>query len=150
MRSVDRPIAATCVALAMLLAVPATAGASTPSPIVRKLNAFRAHHGLGPLRYSPSLARSSTRFAHYIARSDRFGHASRIRASASFRLLGEALAYTRGWRIRRSYVIRRLLRSPGHRPLLLSRTFNYVGVGRVRGRLGRGRATVWVLQFGRK
>ena len=150
MRSVNRPIAAACVALAMLLAVPASAGASAPSPIVQKVNAFRAKHGLRPMRYSPSLARSSTRFAHYIARSGRFGHSGRIRASSRFRLLGEALTYTRGWKIRRSYALRRLLASSAHRPLLLSRTFNYVGVGRVRGRLGRSRATVWVLQFGRK
>ena len=117
--------------------------------MVRKLNKFRRRHGLGPLRYSADLSRSATRYASFLIRTDRFGHASRIWTSKRFSSAGETLAYQPGWRVRRSQAIRMWLRSPGHRPLLLTRSFRYVGAGRSKGRFGSRRATIWVLHFGR-
>jgi uncharacterized protein YkwD len=137
--------------LALLIALSAVpAGASGSTPIVRKLNVARHKHGLPSLRFSPSLSRSSSRYARYLIRVDRFGHASRIRAASRFHLVGEALAWHPGWRAARSYTLRSWLHSPPHRALMLSRQFRYVGAGKARGRLGSVKATVWVMQFGRR
>jgi uncharacterized protein YkwD len=45
--------------------------------------------------------------------------------------------------------VRQWLHSPGHRAIVLSKRFSYVGVGLSRGRLGGTAATIWVLQAGR-
>jgi uncharacterized protein YkwD len=81
-------------------------------------------------------------------RTDSFHHASRIQASSRFKRLGEALALHPGWRPKRSVTVRRWLRSSGHRALLLSSRFRYVGAGMARGRYGSGYATIWTLQLG--
>src|SRR5919109_443366 len=135
------------VAIAALAHTPTDAGASTPA-MVRKINAYRNANGLPSLRYSPSLGRSSTAYASRMMATDYFGHASRIQASSSFSRLGEVLAYYRGWRIVRSAIVRRWLRSPTHRAVLLSRSFRYVGAGRSRGYFDGSRTTIWVAQFG--
>jgi uncharacterized protein YkwD len=135
------------VALAALAHTPADAAATTPA-MVTKINAYRNANGVPSLRYSPSLGRSSTAFAAHLMATDRFGHDSHIHASSSFSRLGEVLAYYRGWRIVRSAIIRRWLRSSTHRAVLLSRAFRYVGAGRSRGYFGGSRATQMVAQFG--
>jgi uncharacterized protein YkwD len=127
-----------------------TATSASPSPVVRKLNRVRRRHGLRRLHYSPTLARSSQRYARHLMRTDRFGHAPRIRANPSFRWLGEVLAMHRGWRPRSSSTIRSWMRSPTHRHVLLSRNFRRVGAGRAIGRFGGRRATIWVMQVGRR
>ena len=40
--------------------------------MLQKINRARAHHGLRPLRLSPSLRRSSGRFAHHLMAADVF------------------------------------------------------------------------------
>jgi uncharacterized protein YkwD len=43
------------------------------------------------------------------------------------------------------------LRSPGHRAVIMDRSFRYTGAGRASGRFGGGgNATVWVMHFGSK
>jgi uncharacterized protein YkwD len=127
-----------------------SATAASPPPMVRKLNRVRRRNGLRRLRYSASLARSSARFANHLMRTDRFGHAPRIRANPSFRWLGEVLAMHRGWRPRTSSTIRGWMHSPTHRHVLLSRSFRSVGVARAAGHFGGRRATIWVMQVGRR
>jgi uncharacterized protein YkwD len=117
--------------------------------MVDKINKVRGSHGLRALRYSRSLARSSSRYSRHVLRTDRFAHASRIRASRRFSRLGEILALSSGWKIRRKRTLRLWLGSPGHRAVLLSSSFRYVGAARVRGRFGGWRAMVWTVQFGR-
>ncbi len=134
----------------LVLMVPAVAEAARPSPLVAKVNDLRRAHGLPSLRQSPSLTRSSSRYANHMIRANRFGHASRIWASSRFRRLGEVLGLTRGWRVRRARVVRKWRRSPLHRALLLGRSFRYVGAGRARGRIGGRRVTVWVVQLGNR
>lgn len=135
--------------LAVAVAVPTTSASATPVA-VKKINHVRHAHGLPSLRYSSSLHRSSTRFARHLMRADYFGHASRIRASSRFSLLGECLAQFSGWRLRPGRTVRAWMRSPGHRAILLSRSFTSVGVGSSRGRFGRSPSTIWVAQFGRR
>jgi uncharacterized protein YkwD len=132
----------------VLVAVPASASAGTP-PMVRKINKARQAYGLPALRYSPSLGRSSGRFARRLVRIDRFAHAPRIQASRRFRRLGECLGRQSGFQLRRSKMIRAWLRSPSHRAILLSRAFNRVGAAPARGRFWGRRSTIWVAQFGR-
>jgi uncharacterized protein YkwD len=42
------------------------------------------------------------------------------------------------------------LRSPSHRAVILTRSMNLVGAGMVRGRFRGRRATIWVVQTGRR
>ena len=145
-----RPTAA-CLVLACSLAVSAASSdvRASPSPLVDKINHVRGAQGIRPLRYSPSLARSSSSFARYVLRTDRFAHAARIVASGRFSMLGEVLALTRGWKLARSRTLGYWLRSASHRAVVLSSSFRYVGAARARGRFGGRRAIVWTVQFGR-
>lgn len=144
-------LAAACLALACALVLPTTSSAASasPSPMVEKINQVRSAHGKRALRYSRSLARSSSRFARYLMLTDRFAHAARIMASGRFARLGEVLALSHGWKIRRTRTLGNWLRSPGHRAVLLSPSFRYVGAAHVRGRFGGMRAVVWTVQLGR-
>ena len=141
-------------AVAVLLVAGAVAALPPPAPaatpvVVKKINKVRRAHGLPALRYSPSLARSSRRFARHLMRVDRFAHARRVLAGGHFWRLGECLGRQLGWRLRPSRVVRGWLRSPRHRAIVLSRRFNRVGAGRARGLLWGRPSTIWVAQFGR-
>jgi uncharacterized protein YkwD len=127
-----------------------TARAASPPPVVRKINRVRRRHGLRRLRFSPALAHSSRAFARHLMRTDRFAHAPRIRAPRRFRWLGECLALHRGWRPGVSRTIRSWMRSPAHRHVILSRNYRSVGAGRAAGHFGGRRATIWVMQAGRR
>ena len=96
---------------------------------------------------APKLVHTSARHAKSVIRSDSFDHGSSYRSSG-FRTAGEAMAYNRGWSVRTRPTIRMWLRSPGHRALVLSSSFRYVGVGIARGSLWGSPSTVWVAQFG--
>ena len=138
-----------CTLLLAALA-PSSAGATpAEAELVQKVNNFRTARGLSALRPSPSLTRSSRRYARYQMRTDRFGHSGRIWASRKFSPVGEALAFRLGWKARTSAVLRQWRRSRPHRALLLSRTFRYIGIGRSKGRFRGRRASIWVLQVGR-
>lgn len=144
-----RPAAA-CLACALALSTTSAPANASPSPMVDKINQVRAAHGMRPLRYSRSLARSSSRYSRHMLRTDRFAHASRIMASRRFSRLGEILALSPGWKVRRKRTLRLWLGSAGHRTVLLSSSFRYIGAARVRGRFGGSRAMVWTVQFGRR
>lgn len=128
------------------VAAPAGAEAAAPGKMLKVVNKVRARHGLHALRRSPSLMRSSRRFSRDLMRADRFGHRSRVSASSRFSDLGEVL-YRGGARSIRA-AVRGWLRSSSHRAILLTRSMRWVGTGYTRGRLTRGRATIWVLQVG--
>ena len=116
--------------------------------MVDELNRVRAKHALRPLRPSESLERSAFAYADRLSRSGWFGHAPAILAGPGFDALGEALALHRGRRLLRARTVRRWLRSPVHRALVLSRRFAMVGAGHARGRFRGRRATIWVLHLG--
>jgi uncharacterized protein YkwD len=133
------------------LAAPAGAQANAKELQHRMLgavNAVRAQHGLGAFGASRSLNRSAGRYARWMLRTDYFGHLGRIRASSRFSLLGENLAWHPGRRSRTSYTVRRWMKSPAHRALILYPGFRWLGAGMARGSLGGRRVTAWVLHFG--
>ena len=123
--------------------------APSEAAMVDQINSARARHGVPPLRRAPRLERSASAFARHLMRTDRFGHAARIRAGSSFRALGEVLAMHGGRRPRRPFTVRGWLRSPPHRSVILSPAFRRMGAGRATGRFRGRRATIWVVQVGR-
>ncbi len=134
----------------LLIVLPSAGAAAAEDPTERMIDAInevRAKHGLAPLRAAPKLTHASTRHAKAVIRDDNFNHGNSYRTSG-FRTAGEAMAYNRGWSTRTGPTIRMWLRSPGHRALVLSRSFRYVGTGIARGRLWGSPSTVWVAQFG--
>ena len=143
-------IAVACLCAFAVLAVPmSSASASGPSStMVKKINRVRAKHGLRPLRMAPSLNRSARRYARVMMAHDYFGHAGRIHAPRRFHRLGEAIAYRPGRAARASRTLRSWLNSPGHRALILSSSFRYVGAGLSKGRFRGHGATIWVLHLG--
>jgi uncharacterized protein YkwD len=142
-----RVVVAVLVWPAVLLIPGAATARPSPSPMVERINAVRAEHGLPPLRCSEVLERSSTAYAKRLMRSDQLVHMG-ISPSSRFNRVGEALAMHPGWQPQLGTTIRRWLGSSGHRALVLGRSFRYVGAGLARGRFGGGAATIWVLQFG--
>jgi uncharacterized protein YkwD len=143
--------AALLAVLACFLALPAVASAkSAQLRMYERVNAFRANHGVKPLRFSNDLAASARRYSHKMMSSGRFGHSSRIHASRRFRTLGEVIEYHPGRHIRLGQALRSWKHSSAHRSLLLNGSFRYAGAGFTTGRYhGRG-ATMWVMHFGRK
>jgi uncharacterized protein YkwD len=139
-------------ALLALLAATAPAAPAkkkqTPAErMIAKVNKVRDNHGLRPLRTAPKLMRSSRGYARHLIRTNTFGHGSSY-AQAGFRSSGEILALTRGWRRKPHPALGMWLRSSGHRALILSPTFRYIGVAPARGRFGGPRTTIWVAHFG--
>jgi uncharacterized protein YkwD len=146
-----RRVASVCFLAVVLwltvLQVPARASEAVDL-MAQEINKARTARGLRPLRTSDSLSSSSSSYAGWLMLHDTLTHAQGIRASRRFPLVGEVLAYYRGWRLRVRGTVSRWLRSPTHRSALLSRSFTWLGAGRKRGRLGRSPSTIWVVQFG--
>jgi uncharacterized protein YkwD len=138
-------LAFACVALSLLMPYEAPAaakGRAAERGVVDAVNEARKNHGRRALSDSPTLARSAGRVAAELAKRDVFGHLGSAPAGSGVR--GEALALHRGWRARAKETVRRWLRSPSHRAVVLGR-FRAVGAGIKRGRIGRRLTTVWVL-----
>ena len=143
-------------AAAACLLAPAAAAAHQPTSgdperaLAHRINHFRIANGKPRVHVSRTLSHSARRYARNLIQWDWFGHASRIQASGSWRVLGEVLAFRPG-RIRSTrWAMRAWKSSPGHRAVLLDGRFRRVGLGRAAGRWGRGRATVWTVQLGRR
>ena len=146
-----RPMAAMLAAASVSAFAPVSAQARTsPSPMVDKINHVRQAYGVPPVRYSRSLSGSSSRFARYLARTQRFAHGSPIHASGRFSRLGEILALMRGWKIQRDLTLWYWMNSPSHRSVLLSPNFSYIGAARVPGYFAGSPTVFWTVQFGRR
>ncbi|MEA2399943.1 MAG: hypothetical protein QOK00_346 [Thermoleophilaceae bacterium] len=128
--------------------LPAAAAASPQGAAIAQLNDIRQAHGLQPLRSSGALERSSSRYARHMIRTDYFGHASRIAVSSQFGHAGETLAMQSGWRADPAQTIADWMNSPGHRAVLLSAGYRWIGMGTARGRIGSRLVTVWVAHVG--
>jgi uncharacterized protein YkwD len=122
--------------------------ASAELAMIAAANRARDARGRQPLRASRSLSRSAHRYAAWMLRRDYFGHLRDIRTSRRFRRLGETLALHFGRRAQVPGTVRRWLRSPAHRSLLLSGRFRAIGAGRATGAYRARRATTWVLHLG--
>src|SRR5829696_10565805 len=115
-----RMLVVAAVLIASLLVPAAPAAAESPaSKMIRKVNVYRAHRGLPPLRQSRSLNKSSRRYARSMMRSGYFGHSRRIKASRRFKRLGEIIEMHRGRRAAVNSAFRAWRHSPGHNALLL-------------------------------
>jgi uncharacterized protein YkwD len=135
------------VAIATLVPA-APAAADAQGHAIDQLNQIRASNGMSALRSSPTLDRSATRYARQMLRTDHFGHASRIAVSSDFESAGETLAMHDGWAPQPGRTIGSWMNSPGHRAVLLSSRFRWVGMGLARGRIGSQPVTVWVAHVG--
>jgi len=118
--------------------------------MVQSINKVRHAYGLRSLRPAYSLFVSARVYSHRMMRSDYFGHMPRIPVASRWRRAGETIEWHAGWRLRPRAAVRRWMRSPSHRAVLLSRRFTRIGVGRARGRYGRKTATMWVAHVGRR
>jgi uncharacterized protein YkwD len=137
-------------ALACVLLVPAppAQGASAKTQMVWKVSQFRKMNGIGGVRQSRSLNRSARRYARRMLRRGYFGHAGRIHTSPRFRHRGEIIAMHPGGRARVARTLRMWANSPGHRAVMLDRSFDWVGAGKVTGRWHGRRYSFWVVHFG--
>lgn len=148
MKYVCMALAAATLALAGI-AAPAAAGPAdrASAKMVERFNDLRKRHGLRPLRTSARLKRTARGFAGHLLRSGGFYHGSSFRR-AGFRRAGEILAMRSGRGLAVDPSFRLWLRSPGHRALILDRSFRYVGARPARGKYRSSQATIWVAHFG--
>jgi uncharacterized protein YkwD len=140
-------LACACAAVMLLPAAP-SAGADAEREAIAELNDVRRANGVPPLRVSESLSRSSGRYARRMLRHDFFGHGSDIEVAAGFDSAGETLAWHSGWNPRPRRTVSRWMASSGHRTVLLSPSFRWVGMGLAKGKLGSQVATTWVAHVG--
>jgi uncharacterized protein YkwD len=132
--------------IAAVVALPAAA--SPQDDAISQLNQLRQASGLPALQASESLHRSSTKYARRMIDTDYFGHASRIAASSAFGRIGETLALHDGWRADPAQTISAWMNSSGHRAVLMSSAYRWVGMGIARGKMGSKPVTVWVAHVG--
>ena len=132
--------------IAAVVALPAAA--SPQGAAINHLNQLRSASGLPALHASESLQRSSTKYARRMIHTDYFGHASRIAASRTFGRIGETLELNRGWRADPGQTISAWMNSSGHRAVLMSSAYRWVGMGIARGKIGSRLVTVWVAHVG--
>jgi uncharacterized protein YkwD len=143
--------AALFVLLVALLIVPAGATAMSPArAMLKKVNAYRAAHGVRKVHFSRSLSRSASSYSHYMMRSGYFGHASRIHASRRFRTLGEIIEIHRGLRAGVRTAFQAWVHSPPHRSVMLMSQFKFAGAGFVSGSFNGHKDTIWTMHFGRR
>ena len=116
--------------------------------VLRAINAARAHHGLRHVRSHRRLARAADAHTRHMLAADFFAHGAfsqRVRRYVRFRSIGETLAWSS--RCSARHLVRMWLNSPGHRAVLLSRTYRRVGIGRRLGDFGGRRACVVTADF---
>jgi len=128
---------------------PANAARSfTGEGMMDGINAVRAKAGLRQLKHSPRLTRSSAARATLMMRENFFAHPSRLRVP-TFDRVGEILERHGGRRQRMARTIRLWMNSYGHRAVMMSTHYRWIGAARAVGRYGGYRATIWVVRFGK-
>jgi uncharacterized protein YkwD len=112
------------------------------------INSIRAKAGLRRLKQSPRLVRSSAARASLMMRENFFAHPARLRVP-TFDRVGEILERHGGRRPRMGRTIRLWGNSYGHRAVMMSSRYRWIGAARAVGRYGGYNATIWVVRFGR-
>jgi uncharacterized protein YkwD len=128
--------------------LPASAAADAENEAIDALNDMRRANGAPALRVSEGLNRSAGAYARRMIELDFFGHGPSIDVAAGFRSAGETLAWHSGWDAEPRRTVARWMDSPGHRAVLMSPSYRWVGVGLAKGRLGSRAATTWVAHVG--
>jgi uncharacterized protein YkwD len=132
--SVRRGLAAAC--LLVCAATPTKASASARHDalevsIIRAMNQSRAANGLPALHTSSGLARAADAHSASMLRRNVLSHgsfSSRLRRYTRARRIGENLAWMT--RCDPNAAVQMWLNSPGHRRIMLARSFKRIGVGR--------------------
>ena len=114
----------------------ASAGATAPTAaeleIVRAMNVVRVRSGRRALRVGPALTRAARSHSADMARRGYFDHGAFVQRLRRFGVrapyVGENLAYGTE-PLPAAEVVQMWLASPGHRQILLDRSFRLVGVG---------------------
>jgi len=128
-------------AILFAAALPPVAGASTRTRMVETINYVRSWGQIHGLSYSPRLSRRAAAWARTLIRRGVIAHSSSTR--------GEVIEWHTGSRPRIRQAVGAWLRSPGHRRVILSRSYRRAGAGRAVGYMDGRRVTVWVVRFAR-
>jgi uncharacterized protein YkwD len=140
--------------------VPARPGATLAQPLLERINAVRRAHNLTALHFNPRLSRAALAHAHAMAQLGFFSHSSSDGTPASARIrqyypsstVGETLLW-RSPTASAGQALAMWMNSPPHRRVLLSRSFDEVGIGTVHvgfapGAFGGRPVTIVVADFG--
>ena len=143
-----RRLLGTGVIAACLLVPVSSAGASTQSAVVQRVNQVRAQHGLAPFHMNSALSRAAGAHSAAMLAGGGLSHGSlqsRLRRYLSAATYGEAIAWMPGRLGTAASVVSAWLNSPPHRAILLSPQFHRIGVGAAHGRMGGQRGTAFTL-----
>ena len=132
--------------------------ASTPAEvaIVREINRVRRAHHLGAVRNAGPLSKVARRHSTLMLKYDALTHSSfdgssfstRLQRAGKRRQYGETLAWAPdGAGVGARTVVKLWMRSAPHRHVLMTGKLRRVGVGRVRGTLGRQRGNAITADF---
>jgi len=152
-----RIAALACVAATLFVSAPAHAAgtgklrlAGPQAQMFNAMNAARVRSGLRPVSVSKTLTAASTSYAKSLAAHHAFQHATRIRTSRAFSVVGEILARSPGKRPMIGPIVDAWIDSPIHRPILLGAEYQSVGLGMTQARYGGQVWMVWVVRFGKR
>jgi len=112
------------------------------------INKVRAKYGLRHLKRSSRLVRTSASRAELMIRENFFAHPAQLQVP-TFDRVGEILELHGGRRPRMGRAIRLWLNSSGHRAVMLSSRYRWIGAARATGLYGGRQATIWVVRFGK-
>lgn len=112
---------------------PSLAPSSHELAILRAVNDVRAAHGRRPLVLGPALHRAARAHSADMVRRGYFDHGPFVQRLRRFgvraRALGENLAYATEPGFSAAVVVQMWMTSPGHRDVMLGRSFSRIGVG---------------------
>lgn len=128
--------------------------ASAEWGVLQQVNRIRQNRGLAPLRMDDDVQHVASSRSGSMKQLGYFAHVSPSGQDASdllrrqkvgHRYWGEVIGWTRYMSLEQgsSWMVDWWMHSPGHRELLLSRRFNYAGVGIVKD----GPRTLWTIVF---
>ena len=138
-----------CAFAATAVPTPASAAKSRRGDrMMDAINWVRVKAGLRPLLRSRRLVRSSAARGELLIRQDFFAHPSYLRVP-TFDAVGEVLELHGGRRPRTGRTLRLWGDSPGHRAVIMSSRYRWMGAARAVGRYRGARATIWVVRFGK-
>ena len=128
---------------------PASAARSfTGKGMMAAINKVRAKYGLRHLKRSSRLVRTSASRPELMIRENFFAHPAQLHVP-TFDGVGEILELHGGRRPRMGRAIRLWLSSTGHRAVMLSSHYRWIGAARATGLYGGGQTTIWVVRFGK-
>jgi uncharacterized protein YkwD len=133
-----------------------TASTSAEIAIVREINRVRRAHHLRAVRVAGPLSKVARRHSTLMLKHDALTHSSfdgssfstRLQRAGKRRQYGETLAWAPdGAGVNARKVVRLWMHSAPHRAVLMNGKLRRVGVGRVRGTLGKQRGNAITADF---